>query len=62
MVMNRAQFEFQFEIKPMKKQAVPRKVSICFSVIISHCKNKPRGSGFSVLLQVTDKQVFIPVN
>lgn len=48
--------------KPMKKQAVPRKVSICCSIIISYNKNKPRGSGFSLLLQATDEQVFMALN
>lgn len=53
------QFEFQFEIKSMEKQAVPRKVSLSCSVIISNDKNKTRGSGYSVSLQTTDDQVFV---
>lgn len=58
MVMHGTQFEFQFEIKPMEKQAVPRKVSLSCSVIISNDKNRTGGSVYSVLLQTTDDQVF----
>lgn len=56
--MQRTQLEFQSEIKPTEKQAVPRKVSLSCCVVISNDKNKPRGSGHSVLPKTTDYQVF----
>jgi len=59
MVMHGTQFEFHFEIKPTEKQAVPRKVSLYCRVITSNNRNKTGGSGYSILLQITDDQVFV---
>lgn len=50
MVMHGTQFKFQLVMKPEEKQAVPRKVRLSCSVIISNDINKPGQSGYSVLL------------
>lgn len=48
--MHGTQFKFQLVMKPEEKQAVPRKVRLSCSVIISNDINKPGQSGYSVLL------------